>query len=973
MSFCAAGDGAGQVLTSSTPTVAPWTATLVDSIAGSSGIDSISCPVQEFCAAVDNASRIFTSTDPAGGRGWQVQDVSASIVFPPPDAHGHYISCPSIRFCAAVGSEQSVFSGGVVVSTDPTDGSNAVWTNHAITGSNTPSAISCPSTSFCAVVDNDNLFWSTNPTAGSYTETPLIAGGGTQIQDISCPSATLCVASDQSGNIIWSTRPTAGASSWHKVNIDGSHNLQQISCPTTTLCVTGDENGNILASTTPASLLASSWVTSSGVTSGLAHSVWCSAAYFCAAVDDHTVYFGTSTEPIPVVTAVSPNSGPAGTQVTITGENFDGASSVNFGGTPAASFTLDSSTQITAIAPPGSGTVDVTVTAGGGTSQVTTADQFIYSGSPPLPTVSAVSPSSGPPAGGTTVTISGSGFTDATTVSFGGTPAASFTVNSDSQITAVSPAGSGTVDVTVTGPSGTSAVTPADQFTYTSGPVPPLPPPAPPTVTSVSPSSGPASGCSTVRITGTNLTGATAVRFGSSTLTPGSPPGTCGVSYVRNIGHGFQLPYGVTTDAVGNVYVSDTRNGRVQKFTADGTLLASWGAYNHPYGVATDADSVYIVDAFNYEISKRTLSGTPVTHWGAGPSGRAGDFGSYPTGIATDGLGHEFVVDPANDRVEEFSSAGRYVNGPSFRHGAYHYYGIGGVAIDPAGFVYVTDAFDGQIDKFTSAGTLVAVWGSKGSGPGQMSNPSGISLDPEGNVWITDNSNDRIEEWSSSGQFLGAWGSPGTGPLQFNDPTGIAISGSSIYVVDEVNNRVQQLSLPASGSFTGTFVVNSPTQITAVSPPGSGNVDVTVSTPAGTSVTNASDRYSYQAIGAAGAPSSVTASSFLCGTGGSCNGLPVVVSFINVGSASVQFAATNTSFSGATVARVRAVLLGTLKRAVVRAGRLTFVFKLRRGRRTSELFKEIKKHHLKRLRITITLTSGGRVVEQKVLTIRLKE
>jgi hypothetical protein len=84
------------------------------------------------------------------------------------------------------------------------------------------------------------------------------------------------------------------------------------------------------------------------------------------------------------------------------------------------------------------------------------------------PTVTSISPTSGPTAGGTTVTITGTGFTGATAVSFGGTAAASFSFVSDTSMTAVSPAGTGTVDVTVTGPGGTSATSSADQFTYLS-------------------------------------------------------------------------------------------------------------------------------------------------------------------------------------------------------------------------------------------------------------------------------------------------------------------------------------------------------------------------------------------------------------------------------------------------------------------------------------------------------------------------
>ena len=92
----------------------------------------------------------------------------------------------------------------------------------------------------------------------------------------------------------------------------------------------------------------------------------------------------------------------------------------------------------------------------GGTTAISSADHFTYFFTPPL--VSSVSPNQGSPAGGQPVTITGTGFTGATGVSFGSTAATSFTVNSNNSITAVAPPGAGgsKVDVTVTGPSGTS-------------------------------------------------------------------------------------------------------------------------------------------------------------------------------------------------------------------------------------------------------------------------------------------------------------------------------------------------------------------------------------------------------------------------------------------------------------------------------------------------------------------------------------
>ena len=128
---------------------------------------------------------------------------------------------------------------------------------------------------------------------------------------------------------------------------------------------------------------------------------------------------------------------------------------------------MNSATQITAVSPAGSGTVDVKVTTPGGTSATSTADRFTYL---VAPTVTGISPTSGPAAGGTTVIITGRDFTGASKVLFGRVAASRFTVNSATQITAVSPAGSGTVDVRVTTPGGTSATSNADRFTYVSAP-----------------------------------------------------------------------------------------------------------------------------------------------------------------------------------------------------------------------------------------------------------------------------------------------------------------------------------------------------------------------------------------------------------------------------------------------------------------------------------------------------------------------
>jgi hypothetical protein len=169
----------------------------------------------------------------------------------------------------------------------------------------------------------------------------------------------------------------------------------------------------------------------------------------------------------PAVTGVSPPSGTTlgGTVVTITGSGFTGATVVKFGNVALPTFTVVSSSKITATTLPfRPRTLDVTVTGPGGTSPITAADQYTYA---LTPTVSAVIPISGSKLGGTSVVITGKGFTGATAVRFGAVSATSFTVVSDWKISVVTPAHSvGTVDITVTGPGGTSLTSLTDRFTY---------------------------------------------------------------------------------------------------------------------------------------------------------------------------------------------------------------------------------------------------------------------------------------------------------------------------------------------------------------------------------------------------------------------------------------------------------------------------------------------------------------------------
>ena len=210
--------------------------------------------------------------------------------------------------------------------------------------------------------------------------------------------------------------------------------------------------------------------------------------------------------PVPALTALSTPSVPtAGGPVTLTGSGFTGATSVTFGGVPATSFTVVSDTRIDAVAPIHTvATGVVAVTTLGGASP--TSPPFAWVA--PTPVVTSISPTQGPLAGGTTVTIHGSGFLFPTAVTFGGTQAASVSVQSDTTMVATSPAhAAGAADVRISTSGGTSATGAASTFTYQA---------TAPSVTSLTPNQGLASGGEQIVVKGIGFTGATAVTFGTT-------------------------------------------------------------------------------------------------------------------------------------------------------------------------------------------------------------------------------------------------------------------------------------------------------------------------------------------------------------------------------------------------------------------------------------------------------------------------
>ena len=245
---------------------------------------------------------------------------------------------------------------------------------------------------------------------------------------------------------------------------------------------------------------------------------------------------------VPVtITGFTPTSGPSagGTLVTINGTNLGSAIAVKFGTVSGTGLNVVSPTQLQVISPEGTGSVALTVSTSDAQA-ATSPGNFTYSDAAPATMISGCNPTSGPPAGGTLVTLTGTGFTDVNAVKFGTAPAAFFNVISPTEIQASSPAGTGSVQITI--PMGVQVVSCPTNFTYTGTSTGP-------TITGISPASGPAAGGTVVTLTGTNFTGATAVNFGAN-------PGT---SLLVLSPTQLQI---TSPSGTGNVSVSVTANGQ---------------------------------------------------------------------------------------------------------------------------------------------------------------------------------------------------------------------------------------------------------------------------------------------------------------------------------------------------------------------------------------------------------------------------
>ena len=231
-----------------------------------------------------------------------------------------------------------------------------------------------------------------------------------------------------------------------------------------------------------------------------------------------------------------------------------------------------------------------------------------------------------------------------------------------------------------------------------------------------------------------------------------------------------------------------------------GRIGSTDGNLNGPRGVGADGNgNVYVADTGNYRIQKFSGTGQFLAKWGSNGSGD-GQFAGAPKAIAVSPAGDVYVEDGANQRIERFDASGAFVS--SFGPGSGEAFSSDmALALAPTGELYVGVAapeHGPRVLKYSSSGTLLGGWGSEGSGDGQFSAHAAMSIavNQSGDVYVL--ADNRVQQFTSGGVFVRKFGSLGNGDGQFNGPAPLAIASDG-GVLTSVDQRIMKFS--ADGSF----------------------------------------------------------------------------------------------------------------------------------------------------------------------------
>jgi len=280
----------------------------------------------------------------------------------------------------------------------------------------------------------------------------------------------------------------------------------------------------------------------------------------------------------------------------------------------------------------------------------------------------------------------------------------------------------------------------------------------------------------------------------------------------------FQSPRDVAIAPDGTLYVADSGNHRIQHIALDDQggfkVLKTWGSFgeganvpggifNEPWGIAVGPDgSVYVADTWNHRIQKFTKDGDFLIAWGYFGQAEKPEAFWGPRDVTVDALGRVFVTDTGNKRVVVFNPDGQYITEfGSYGMAAGQFDENVGIAVDAKERVFVADTWNQRLQVFAEQGqnNFISInsWDIAGWYGQSLDNKPYVTVDEEGHVLVSDPEGYRVIEFTAEGQFMRFWGDYSTGPDGFGIVNGLdADMHGGVWVCDAGNHRLLHFILP---------------------------------------------------------------------------------------------------------------------------------------------------------------------------------